>query len=165
MRFRMGTSGLLAALLVLALAAAALPVSALEPEQTAPVGERPGDSGPAGEHPAEGKEPQWRGAEEPGAAERRTDERKAGDERAGEHKSPAPPRPELTGKQQRELARLYKDLYGTQKKLIGKYAEFGVITKEQASMWLSRLEARYEKLKANGYVPVWKKCRKPSNPE
>jgi len=104
--------------------------------------------------------------EGPSQGEMRSDTPRPGD-RPGPGQSPGPvnPKPELTDKQKKELAKLYKNLYETQKKLITKYAEYGVITREQASLWLSRLESRYEKLKENGYVPAWKKCAKPERPK
>ena len=104
-------------------------------------------------------------AEGQGKGELRSDTPRPGDRPGpGQNPGPVSPKPELTDKQKKELAKLYKNLYETQKKLINKYAEYGVITREQASLWLSRLESRYERLKESGYVPAWKKCANPEKP-
>lgn len=142
--------------------------------QAAPVAAKAPDAGEPEAVPerreSAGDQPAAEGRDMPGTGERAADEQGAderqnrGTERPGTGDRPGMPKPGLTRKQQKELARLYKDLYATQKKVIGKYAEFGVITREQASLWLDRLEARYEKLKASGYVPAWKKCHRPKAP-
>jgi len=120
------------------------------------------DEGPAKEGAAEEGATDRQSTEGQSQGEMRSDTPRPG-VRPGPGQSPGPvsPKPELTDKQKKELAKLYKNLYETQKKLINKYAEYGVITREQAALWLSRLESRYEKLKENGYVPAWKKCANP----
>lgn len=174
----------LAALACLLLLTLATPVAALEPQAVKPDGQpaergdspaREGgqaESGRADEpqtmQPAEPKVDAR--AETPQSDNARSDNPRAESPRADNPRPGAPGMPHkqppaLTAKQQKELAKLYKDLYGTQKKLIGKYADYGVITREQAAMWLNRLEARYEKLKENGYLPVWRKCDKKSLPQ
>lgn len=169
----------LAALACLLLLTLATPVAALEPQAVKPDGQpaERGDS-PAREggqaESGRADEPQTMQPAEPKADARaetpqsdnaRSDNPRADNPRPGAPGMPHKQPPALTAKQQKELAKLYKDLYGTQKKLIGKYADYGVITREQAAMWLNRLEARYEKLKENGYLPVWRKCDKKSLPQ
>lgn len=66
----------------------------------------------------------------------------------------------LTEKQQKEIAALYRDIMAKQKKLIKKYVEYGVISKEKGEAWMDKLEQRYAMLEQNGFVPNWKKCGK-----
>lgn len=165
-----------AAVLLAVLGAPALQASARERE---PVMMKAGSAVPEWSEPAgnqaeaEGRLPDRDRAEAAedqtidGAAGTRDDasRKPAAHPHPGGRPAPHVPKTELTEKQRKELARLHKTLYETKKKLIGKYAEFGIITREQASLWLNRLEANYEKLKKHGYVPVWKKCGRPGMPK
>jgi len=168
---------LLAAALIIALGAPAISASAREPVMLN-AGPSPSDWRASKAEPAPEKAPPA-GAERDDAADGQTvgpaDGRGESGARAdhphrtdhphrAERPAPAMPKPDLTEKQRKELAKLHKSLFETKRKLIGKYAEFGLITREQASLWLNRLEARYEKLKENGFAPAWKRCGRPDMP-
>lgn len=161
--------GLLAIACVLLLTLAS-PAAALEP-QVAPSDQPADRSEGAGERSStDDGQAESGGTDAPKAGDQRQEDAKGAEPRADNPRpgSPGMPHkqpPALTAKQQKELAKLYKNLYTNQKKLIGKYAEFGIITQEQAAMWLSRLEARYEKLKANNFMPVWRKCDQKKLPQ
>lgn len=64
----------------------------------------------------------------------------------------------LTAQQKAELAELYQALFAKKKQLIAKYAEFGVISQDKANRWNDRLDAHYEKLKQNDFIPNEHKC-------
>ncbi|MDW7673519.1 MAG: YckD family protein [Bacillota bacterium] len=73
---------------------------------------------------------------------------------------------QLTEAQQKELATLHKDILGKRKEVISKYVEFGVIPKEKGDKIITRLEKKYEKLEANGFIPKCEKSKcKRSNKE
>lgn len=59
---------------------------------------------------------------------------------------------ELTQKQQKELGKLYKDIFAKKKKLINKYVEYGVISKEKGEHIIKHMEQRLEQIKQNGYI-------------
>ena len=65
----------------------------------------------------------------------------------------------LTDQQKQELAMIYQEMFNKKRQLIEKYAEFGVVSKEQATKWTARLNEHYLKLEQNGFVPEWGKCK------
>jgi len=68
--------------------------------------------------------------------------------------------PMLTDAQKQEIGAIYKELFDKKKQLVGKYAEFGVITEEKAKMWSQRIDKHYARLEQRGFVPQWKHCDK-----
>jgi hypothetical protein len=61
---------------------------------------------------------------------------------------------ELTNKQKKELSKLYEDIYEKKKKLISKYVEYGVMSKEKGDRIIKHMENRLEHIKQHGYMPV-----------
>lgn len=67
---------------------------------------------------------------------------------------------ELTDEQKEEMASLQKEVLEKEKQVIQKYVEYGVISKDKGDKVISHLEKHFEKLEANGYVPMWDKKHK-----
>ncbi|MGP4072713.1 YckD family protein [Piscibacillus sp. B03] len=67
---------------------------------------------------------------------------------------------ELTDDQKEEMASLQKEVLEKEKQVIQKYVEYGVISKDKGDKVISHLEKHFEKLEANGYVPMWDKKHK-----
>ncbi|MEH7386272.1 DUF2680 domain-containing protein [Bacillus sp. JJ1521] len=63
------------------------------------------------------------------------------------------PKVELTDKQKQEMDKLYLELLTIEKKIINKYVEFGVLSKEEADKKLNWLNEHYQKIKERGYIP------------
>lgn len=59
----------------------------------------------------------------------------------------------LTDAQKAELKKLYEQKFETQKKIIQKYVDFGVITKEQADKRLKKMDEIKKKMEERGFVP------------
>jgi hypothetical protein len=59
----------------------------------------------------------------------------------------------LTKEQQKEMEKLHNELFETHKKILNKYAEYGVLSKDKVQMKLEHLEEYHQKLKENGYIP------------
>lgn len=76
-----------------------------------------------------------------------------------EEPTDTPKEVQLTDKQRRELATLYKDILKKERKVVATYVKFGVITKEQGKMINSHLDQRYLKLEQNGFIPHWGKYK------
>lgn len=72
---------------------------------------------------------------------------------AAEEKVPAPAEKSLTDAQKTELEAMHKDVLQREKDIIHKYVEYGVMTKDTADMILEHMDKRFEKVKANGYIP------------
>ena len=76
----------------------------------------------------------------------------------------------LTDEQKSELDALYKEAFEARKKIIDKYVEFGVMTKEKAEKKQAHMDKFYEKLKENEYIPKFhhkghshhKDCKSPN---
>ncbi|MBN8193109.1 YckD family protein [Bacillus sp. NTK074B] len=61
----------------------------------------------------------------------------------------------LTEEQKAELGNLYEQMYSTKKKLVNKYVEYGVFSKEQGDKVRKMMEIKHQKLKENGYMMRW----------
>lgn len=77
----------------------------------------------------------------------------------GDESAEMPNQVQLTDKQQKELASLYKDILKKEHKVIATYVKYGVLTAEQGKMITEHLDKRYMKLEQNGFVPQWSKNR------
>lgn len=75
----------------------------------------------------------------------------------GDETAEMPNQVQLTNKQQKELASLYKDILKKEQKVIATYVKYGVLTPEQGKMISEHLNKRYMKLEQNGFVPQWGK--------
>lgn len=58
---------------------------------------------------------------------------------------------QLTEEQRQQLVPLWEQLRDTQKQIVQKKAEMGVLTQEQANNLIERIEAQYQKNVENGY--------------
>ena len=63
------------------------------------------------------------------------------------------PAVELSEKQQKKLAKLHQQIFKKKKKLIDKYVEYGVITKEKGDKIIAHMEKHMRELEKNGYIP------------
>jgi len=63
------------------------------------------------------------------------------------------PQVKLSEQQKSELDALYQEAFEARKKIIDKYVEFGVITKEKAEKKQEHMDKFYEELKENDYIP------------
>jgi ABC-type transporter MlaC component len=59
----------------------------------------------------------------------------------------------LTDAQKAELKSLYNQKFEIQKKIIQKYVDFGVITKEMADKRLKRMDEMKKKIEESGFIP------------
>ncbi len=66
----------------------------------------------------------------------------------------------LTAEQQQELAEIYKNMFAKKKEVIKKYVEFGVLTEEKGMKIKQKIDAKYEKLKDNGFIFQKEQCKK-----
>lgn len=62
---------------------------------------------------------------------------------------------ELTEKQVIEVKKLYQKLFETKKELINKYIEYGVLSKEEGDLILTKMEEHFKKMNVKGYIPNW----------
>lgn len=62
---------------------------------------------------------------------------------------------ELTDKQKKEMEKLYKKMVEQHKKVVDKYVEYGVFTKEKGEKIHQIIDKKYEKLEKNGFIPSW----------
>ncbi|RKD25158.1 hypothetical protein BEP19_04375 [Ammoniphilus oxalaticus] len=62
---------------------------------------------------------------------------------------------QLTEQQQQELAKLHKKMIEQHKKVVAKYVEFGVFSKDKGEKIDAMLDKKYEKLEQNGFIPKW----------
>ncbi|WP_416826580.1 YckD family protein [Ectobacillus polymachus] len=61
----------------------------------------------------------------------------------------------LTTEQKKEISSLERDILEKKKKVISKYVEYGVISKEKGDAIISRLQERYNTLEKNGFIHKW----------
>ncbi len=64
---------------------------------------------------------------------------------------------ELTEVQKKEVKKLQQDMLKTKKELIGKYIEFGGLSKEKGERITKKMEAHFKELEENGYIPNWER--------
>lgn len=63
----------------------------------------------------------------------------------------------LTDAQKKELKQLSGEMFELKKKMIQKYMEFGIITKEQGELRLKKLDEMKKKMEENGFTPGYGK--------
>lgn len=61
---------------------------------------------------------------------------------------------ELTDKQIKELSKLHQDIFKRKKKLITKYVEYGILSKEKGERIIQHMEKHLEYVKEHGYLPM-----------
>lgn len=62
---------------------------------------------------------------------------------------------ELTKKQRKELAKLYREIFDMKKEVVAKYVEFGVLTKEQGKGLMEEMDEHYARLERHGFLRMW----------
>ena len=62
---------------------------------------------------------------------------------------------ELNEEQKAELEQLHTELFAVHKKILEKYAEYGVLSEEKFNSKLEHMEEYHKNLKDNGYIPDW----------
>ncbi|WP_085523684.1 YckD family protein [Tuberibacillus sp. Marseille-P3662] len=64
---------------------------------------------------------------------------------------------ELSEQQKGELEKLHKDMLQTNKQLIQKYIEFGIVSKEKGEKIITHMDSHFNHMKENGFIPKWDK--------